>query len=59
MAGVSNGRHFQVTMADIYNWHLGFAIGKLNIQVAMGDISNWLLSFAVGGLNGGAYPHVH
>ena len=45
-------------MAGNSTWHLGFAVGKLNIQVAMAGVSNWHLSFAVGGLNAGAYPHV-
>ena len=60
LAGVSssNGRCFQVAMTGISDWHLGFAVSKMNIQVAMAGVSNWHLSFAVGGLNAGAYPHV-
>ena len=60
MVGVhnSNDRRFQVAMAGISNWHLGFAVDKLNIQVAIASVSNWHLSFAVGGLNAGAYPQV-
>ena len=32
LAGIysSNGRRVQVAMGGISNWHLGFAVGKLN-----------------------------
>ena len=45
-------------MAGVSNWHLGFAVGKLNIQVAVAGVFNWHLSFAVSRLNAGGYPHV-